>query len=39
MREITVAVVQMKPVLNEMEDNLVQISEWIKKIATAQKPT
>jgi predicted amidohydrolase len=37
MRDITVAVVQMKPVLNEMENNLVQISEWIKKIATAQK--
>ncbi len=37
MREITVAVVQMKPVLNEMEENLLQISDWIKKIATAQK--
>ncbi len=37
MREITVAVVQMRPILNEMEDNLLQISEWIKKIATAQK--
>ncbi len=37
MREITVAVVQMKPVLNEMEENLIQISDWIKKVATAQK--
>jgi predicted amidohydrolase len=37
MRDVTVAVVQMKPVLNEMENNLLQISEWIKKIATAQK--
>jgi len=37
MRDITVAVVQMKPTLNEMENNLIQISEWIKKIATAQK--
>jgi predicted amidohydrolase len=37
MRDVTVAVVQMKPILNEMENNLVQISDWIKKIATAQK--
>lgn len=37
MREVTVAVVQMQPVLNEMEDNLLKISEWIEKIATAQK--
>ncbi len=37
MREVTVAVVQMQPVLNEMEDNLIKISEWIDKIATAQK--
>lgn len=37
MREITVGVVQMKPALNEMEENLIQISDWIKKVATAQK--
>lgn len=37
MRETTVAVVQMQPALNEMEDNLIKISEWIGKIATAQK--
>ncbi len=37
MREITVAVVQMQPVLNKREDSLVKITEWIGKIATAQK--
>ncbi len=37
MREVTVAVVQMQPALNEPEDNLIKISEWIEKIATAQK--
>jgi omega-amidase len=37
MREITVATVQMKPRLGEMEDNLVKMSEMISKIASQQK--
>lgn len=37
MREITIAVAQMKPRLGEAEDNLVRISEMIGKIATQQK--
>lgn len=37
MPDITIATVQMKPVLNEVEDNLVKISEYIRKIATEQK--
>ena len=37
MREITVAIVQMKPQLGEPEDNLVKMSEWISKIASQQK--
>jgi predicted amidohydrolase len=37
MREVTVAVVQMEPELNQMEDNLVKISELIAQVATAQK--
>jgi predicted amidohydrolase len=37
MREITVATVQMKPVLGEMEDNLVKMSETISKIASQQR--
>jgi len=37
MREVTIACVQMQVELNEMEDNLVKMSEWIEKIATAQK--
>ncbi len=37
MREITVAVVQMKPALGEVEDNLVKMSDFISKIATQQK--
>ena len=37
MREITVAVAQMKPKLGEAEDNLVKMSDMIAKIAAAQK--
>src|SRR5690606_13597677 len=37
MREITVATVQMKPALGEVEDNLVKMSEFVSKIATQQK--
>lgn len=37
MREITVAIVQMKPRLGEPEENLVKMSEMISKIASQQK--
>lgn len=37
MREITVATVQMKPELGEIEDNLVKISDYMSKIANQQK--
>lgn len=37
MREITVAVVQMKPKLGELEENLVKMSETISRIASQQK--
>lgn len=37
MREITVATVQMKPELGEVEDNLVKMSEFVTKIASQQK--
>jgi predicted amidohydrolase len=37
MREITVATVQMKPELGEVEDNLVKVSDFISKIASQQK--
>jgi predicted amidohydrolase len=37
MREITVATVQMKPKLGEVEDNLVKMSEFVTKIASQQK--
>lgn len=37
MREITIAVAQMKPRLGESEDNLVRISDMIAKIASQQK--
>lgn len=37
MREITIATVQMKPQLGNMEDNLVAMSNWIKQIATEQR--
>ena len=37
MREVTVATVQMKPRLGEMEENLVKMSEMISKIASQQK--
>jgi predicted amidohydrolase len=37
MREITVATVQMKPDLGEVEDNLVKMSDFISKIASQQK--
>jgi predicted amidohydrolase len=37
MREITIATVQMKPLLGEMEENLVKMSETISKIASQQR--
>lgn len=37
MREITIAVAQMKPELGEQEDNLVKMSETISKIASQQR--
>mgnify|MGYP005844336305 CR=1 FL=1 len=37
MREITVAIVQMKPRLGEPEENLVKMSEMISKIASQQR--
>ncbi len=37
MREITVATVQMKPGLGEVEDNLVKMSDYISQIASRQK--
>lgn len=37
MREITIAVVQMKPDLGEMEDNLVKMSDFVARIAGQQK--
>jgi predicted amidohydrolase len=37
MREVSVAIVQMKPVLGEPEENLVKMSEMISKIASQQK--
>jgi predicted amidohydrolase len=37
MREITVAIVQMKPKLGEPEENLVKMSDMISKIASQQK--
>jgi predicted amidohydrolase len=36
-REIVVATVQMRPVLNEVEENLVKIADFIRKVATEQK--
>lgn len=37
MREVTIACVQMQVELNQMEDNLVKMSEWIEKIAIEQR--
>src|SRR5688572_12709062 len=37
MREITVATVQMKPALGEVEDNLVKMSDFVTRIASQQK--
>jgi predicted amidohydrolase len=37
MREVTIAVVQMAVKFNDVEANLVAMSDWIHKIATAQK--
>ncbi len=37
MREVTIAVAQMKPKLGESEDNLVKMSETIAKIASQQR--
>jgi predicted amidohydrolase len=37
MREITVAVVQMKPALGESEDNLVKMSDFVSTIASQQR--
>ena len=39
MRQVTIATVQMKPLLGEMEDNLLAMSNWIKQIATEQRWT
>ncbi len=36
MREITVAVVQMEPRLGKVEDNLIKMGEFIRRIATEQ---
>lgn len=37
MREVTVAAVQMRPVLNEMEENLVRMADYVTKICGSQK--
>ena len=37
MREVTIATVQMRPMLNEMEENLVKMSDYIAKICGSQK--
>ena len=37
MREVTIAVAQMKPKLGEHEDNLVKMTETISKIASQQR--
>ncbi len=37
MREITVAAVQMDARLNEMEDNLSRMAEWIARVASEQR--
>jgi len=37
MREITVAVVQMKPKLNEVSDNLIRMTDFVEKISLEQK--
>jgi predicted amidohydrolase len=37
MREITVAIVQMKPVLGELEENLIKMKDMIGKVASQQK--
>lgn len=37
MREITVAIVQMKPLLGEPEDNLVKMSDFVSTIASQQR--
>ncbi len=36
MREITIATVQMKPILADQEENLIKMSDFIAKIATQQ---
>jgi predicted amidohydrolase len=37
MRQITVAVVQMKPIAGSLEDNLVKMTEWVTTIAARQR--
>ncbi len=37
MREMTVAVAQIKPRLGEMEDNLIKMADMIRKVASEQK--
>jgi predicted amidohydrolase len=37
MREVSIVVVQMRPLLNEMEENLVKVSDYISKICGSQK--
>jgi predicted amidohydrolase len=36
-RDVNVAAVQMRPVLNEVEENLVRMADFIRKIASEQK--
>lgn len=37
MREVTIAVVQMQPLLNEPEKNLGRMAEWVEEICRTQK--
>lgn len=37
MREVSIVVVQMRPLLNEMEENLVKMSDYVSKICGSQK--
>jgi predicted amidohydrolase len=37
MREVTIATVQMRPILNEMEDNLVKMADYVTRICSSQK--
>ncbi len=37
MREVTIATVQMRPIMNEMEDNLVKMADFVTRICSSQK--